>query len=271
MAAGMSAAELTQLARAASGGTPPQSYATISIVGGGCYGSYYLRQLHRARRAGAIAWERLLVVDHGPDSAVAAALRAGSDDQCEVVTAEWDDYFDSTLGDAAATDVRREAAPRDAIVPSPLMPHLALSWLERRARARFGSAAVRRLPLTVPPPTPWQRPGTDGTHYASYATWTCPVNCVEPVRCPATRGHRAWSMPDAMQLYVKSLPEAERLLGPLVFHCSHRAYGVGMIDVDTIVAAERFVTEHAECGRAEFLVATVSHCHGALGRLAVGR
>ena len=73
-----------------------------------------------------------------------------------------------------------------------------------------------------------------------------------------------------MRLYVGSLPDAERLLGPLVFHCSHRAYGVGMIDVDTIVAADRFVADHAAEGRAEFLVATVSHCHGALGRLAVG-
>ena len=265
----MSAAELTQLARAPSGGAPPQSYATISIVGGGCYGSYYLRQLHRARRAGAIAWERLVVVDHGADCDVSVAMRAGSDDRCEVVTAEWDDYFDATLRAASDRNVRQDPS-RDAIVPSPLMPHLALSWLERRARARFGAAAVNRLPLTVPPPTPWQRAGTDGTHYASYATWTCPVNCIEPVRCPATRGHRAWSMPDAMQLYVRSLPEAERLLGPLVFHCSHRAYGVGMIDVDTIIAADRFVAEHAARGRAEFLVATVSHCHGALGRLAVG-
>ena len=266
----MSAAELTQLGRASSGGTPPQSYATISIVGGGCYGSYYLRQLHRARRAGAISWKRLVVIDHRADCDVAVAQRAGSDDRCEVVTAEWDDYFDAALGEAARRNVRQDDA-RDAIVPSPLTPHLALSWLERRARAGFGADAVRRLPLTVPPPTPWQRAGADGTHYASYATWTCPVNCIEPVRCPATRGHRAWSMPDAMQLYVRSLPDADRLLGPLVFHCSHRAYGVGMIDVDAIAAADRFVAEHAARGRAEFLVATVSHCHGALGRLAVGR
>ena len=266
----MSAAELTTLARAPRDGVPAQRYGTISIVGGGCYGSYYLRQLHRARRAGAIDWERLVVVDHRGECQVAAALAAGSDDHCDVVTAEWDDYFDSTLGSAAERRVRHDGPDLDAIVPSPLMPHLALSWLERRARARFGADVVARLPLTAPPPTPWQRAGADGTHYASYATWTCPVNCIEPVRCPATRGHRAWSMPDAMRFYVESLPEGARLLGPLVFHCSHRAYGVGMIDVDTIVAADDFVATHAARGRAEFLVATVSHCHGAMGRLAVG-
>lgn len=267
----MSGVELTALARAAGPSTPPQAYGTVSIVGGGCYGSYYLRQLHRGRRAGAISWERLIVVDHSAQCQVAAALRAGSEDQCELVVTEWDDYFDTTLGRMAGIDVRQVSAARDAIVPSPLMPHLALSWLERRARARFGADAVSRLPLTVPPPTPWQRAGTDGTHYASYATWTCPVNCVEPVRCPATRGHRAWSMPDAMRLYIESLPDGGRLLGPLVFHCSHRAYGVGMIDVDPIVDADEFVSDHAARGRAEFLVATVSHCHGALGRLVVGR
>jgi hypothetical protein len=267
----MSAAELTSLARASRAGAAAQRYGTISIVGGGCYGSYYLRQLHRARRAGAIAWERLVVVDHRRDCQVATSLGEGSDDRCELVTAEWDDYFDATLGAAADGNVRRADGAADAIVPSPLMPHLALSWLERRARARVGADAVRRLPLTVPPPTPWQRAGTDGTHYASYATWTCPVNCVEPVRCPATRGHRAWSMPDAMRHYVQELPEGARLLGPLVFHCSHRAYGVGMIDVDAIVDADRFIAGHADRGPAEFLVATVSHCHGALGRLAVGR
>ena len=245
-----------------------QRFGTIVVVGGGCYGGYYLRQLGRAARAGALAWERLIVVDR---DAACGVTRAGADQELPPFTLEiatWEDFFTRYL-DAAASEPDRHAS--DAIVPSPLMPHLALSWIERRARARFGVAAVQRLPLTVPPPTPWQRAGSDGTHYASYATWTCPVNCIEPVRCPMTRGHRAWSMPDAMRFYVDSLPEGARLLGPLVFHCSHRAYGVGMIDVDAIVAADEFVAAHAARGRAEFLVATVSHCHGAMGRLAVGR
>ncbi|HEX2780225.1 MAG TPA: hypothetical protein VHM30_12050 [Gemmatimonadaceae bacterium] len=237
-------------------------YGTITIVGGGCYGSYYVRQLRRGRAAGAIDWRRLVVVDRNAGCAVAGTL--GAPDE-ELAVAEWDDYFDAELARAA----RGESAG-DAIVPSPLMPHLALGWLERRARDRVGAARVARLPLTRQPATPWQRAGADGTHYASYATWTCPVNCIEPVRCPVTRGHRAWSMPDAMRHYVAQLPGGERLLGPLVFHCSHRAYGVGMIDVADLLAADDFVAKHSAAARAEFLVATVSHCHGALGRLAVG-
>lgn len=263
----MFAPELTALSRASSGGAAPRAYGTVTIVGGGCYGSYYLRQLHRARDAHAIGWDRLVVVDRDPDCKVARALAEGRAGQADVIVAAWDDYFDDAL--RAASDAGIPS--RDAIVPSPLMPHLAFSWLERRAATRFGTGSVRRLPLTMPPPTPWQRAGADGTHYASYATWTCPVNCIEPVRCPATRGHRAWSMPDAMRLYVDSLPDGQRLLGPLVFHCSHRAYGVGMIDVADLVAADSFVSSHGEGGDAEFLVATVSHCHGAMGRLVVSR
>lgn len=263
----MFAPELTTLSRASSGGAAPRAYGTITIVGGGCYGSYYLRQLHRARDANAIAWDHLVVVDRDADCQVARALSEGRAGPADLIVAGWDDYFDRALG--AASDAA--TVSRDAIVPSPLMPHLALSWLERRAGARYGAAAVRRLPLAMSPPTPWQRAGTDGTHYASYATWTCPVNCIEPVRCPATRGHRAWSMPDAMRLYVDSLPDGQRLLGPLVFHCSHRAYGVGMIDVADLVAADAFISSHGDGGHAEFLVATVSHCHGAMGRLVVSR
>ena len=40
-----------------------QRYGDIVVVGGGCYGSYYVRQLRRARDAGALSWQRLVVVD----------------------------------------------------------------------------------------------------------------------------------------------------------------------------------------------------------------
>ena len=43
-----------------------------------------------------------------------------------------------------------------------------------------------------------------------------------------------------------------------------------MIDVADLLAADSFIARHTAMGHAEFLVATVSHCHGALGRLAVG-
>lgn len=57
-------------------------YGTIVVCGGGCYGGYYVRQLARARTAGAIRFERLVVVDRDPGCRVAQlieAIRVGDD------------------------------------------------------------------------------------------------------------------------------------------------------------------------------------------------
>ena len=51
---------------------PQQRYGRIVVVGGGCYGTYYVRQLLRAERAGAITWDELVVVDRDPACAVSA-------------------------------------------------------------------------------------------------------------------------------------------------------------------------------------------------------
>jgi hypothetical protein len=117
---------------------------------------------------------------------------------------------------------------------------------------------------------PWERAAPDGRHYVSFAEWMCPVNCIEPARCPATRGPRDWSMPPALAAYA----EAERaaghpLDGPIIFHCLHRVWGVGMIDADAVISADRVIADAARHGEARLLVGTVSHCHGALGVLRV--
>ena len=52
-------------------------YGTLIVVGGGCYGSYYVRQLGRARAAGALAWERLIVVDRDSGCRIATERSAG--------------------------------------------------------------------------------------------------------------------------------------------------------------------------------------------------
>jgi hypothetical protein len=78
-------------------------------------------------------------------------------------------------------------------------------------------------------------------------------------------------MPPALRAYA----DAERALGnavagPLVFHCTHRAYGVGMIDTAAAVAADAAVAAAGAAGASRVLVATVSHCHGAVNLLAIG-
>jgi hypothetical protein len=169
-------------------------------------------------------------------------------------------------------DVKSSAQDRrDAIVPSPLMPHLMYEWLVRRARERWPDRVVEIRPLPRPPDTPWERQSPDGTHYASFATWMCPINCIEPRRCPHTRGERTWSMPEAAIRYIEtSQAQGDPLADPVIFHCTHRAYGVGMFDTRDVLAGDAYIAAVGQHGAADVLVGTVSHCHGAFNLLHLG-
>jgi hypothetical protein len=245
------------------------AYGTVVVVGGGCYGGYYLRQLARGARAGAIRWTELLVVDR--DASCAVTSGALADDWAapppRLVVSEWSDFMDRWLGAAAADP---DAHARDAIVPSPLMPHLLADWIASRARARWPDRRVGVEPLPRAPEVPWERAAPDGTHYVSFADWICPINCIEPARCPVVRGPRWWSMPEALRSYAGSLrDEGTPVADAAVFHCTHRAYGVGMVDVAPVLAADRTAQRLGAAGGFELLVATASHCHGAVRRLVV--
>lgn len=241
-----------------------QAYGDIVVVGGGCYGSYYVRQLRRAREAGALTWKRLVVVDRDAECAVSK-----ESDGLTMVFREWGSFFAEYLGDATARDA--EDVKRDAIVPSPLMPHLMGQWVMSRARARWPGRMMRFGPVDGAVDVPWQRTGEDGTHYVSFATWECPINCIEPKTCPHTRGARAWSLPPTLRAFIETERlRGRRIDGPAVFHCVHRAYGVGMFGVDEVLAADALVARAAAGRAAEVLVGTVSHCHGALSVLELG-
>jgi hypothetical protein len=227
----------------------PDRYGTIAIVGGGCYGSFYLRQLFRARSAGALNWDRVVVIDRNDHCAAAAILG-----DAELIVAEWTTYFRDHMADA------------DAIVPSPLMPHLMYEWVRDRAKQRWPDREITTRPLPSVPPTPWERAAPDGVHYVSFATWMCPINCIEPATCPHTKGPRDWTMPATIREYATR----EGLAGPALFHVTHRAYGVGMLNVADVIAADALVREEANERSANVLIGTVSHCHGALAVLSIG-
>jgi hypothetical protein len=244
----------------------PEAYGSIIVVGGGCYGTYYVRQLLRARDAGALSFDRLVVVDRDAQCQVASAPR--QDPDVVLVQREWEPFFDEYLGAAS----REKALSADAIVPSPLMPHLMFDWLVRRARARWPRRLVERRALRRAPHIPWQRAVPSGTHVVSFAEWVCPVNCVEPAMCPVVKGPRTWSMPAAVRAYVQAEERGEApLAGPVIFHCEHRAYGVGMFQTQAVLDGDTFVARTAANDAADVLIGTVSHCHGALDVLHVGR
>jgi hypothetical protein len=244
-------------------------YGTIIVVGGGCYGSYYVRQLSRAAHARVVAWGRLVVVDRDAQCMVARDDILRGTPGLELIVSAWEEFFADYLADASRDP---EAAELDAIVPSPLMPHLLFDWIAARMAARWPNR-VHTGPIGNPLSVPWQRTSESGdTHYVSFADWMCPINCIEPAKCPHTRDVRSWTMPVAVAEHVaRERARGHDIDGPYVFQCVHRAYGVGMIDVREVLDAERRLATAALGGARRFLVGTVSHCHGALGVLELDR
>ena len=232
----------------------------VVIVGGGCYGAFYARQLRRARERDKASWRRMVVVDRDPACRVAADGELA--ESCELVVAEWGDFFDSYLAGPPASD-----DPPDAIVPSPLMPHLMYEWLVRRARARWPERRVESRPVILEAGTPYDVLHPDGTRYVSYADWLCPTHCVEPAICPVIRAPRTWEMSEA----VVRLAGRLGAVGPALFVCRHRVHGVGMFDVAEVRAGDALVAQAAGAGEVEVLVGTLSACHGAVSLMHVGQ
>ncbi|HEY8257157.1 MAG TPA: hypothetical protein VIG08_05835 [Gemmatimonadales bacterium] len=232
----------------------------VVIIGGGCYGSFYTRQLLRARERGKACWTRLLVVDR--DAACQVSREAELAESCQLVTEEWGRFFDEYLGNSPDS-----AGPPHAIVPSPLMPHLMYEWLVRRARARWPGRPIESRSVPVGPGTPYDVLHADGTRYVSYADWLCPTHCIEPAICPVIRAPRTWEMTDAMERLSAAIGAA----GPALFVCRHRVHGVGMFDVAAVRAGDALVEQAGLAPETDVLVGTISACHGAASLLHLGR
>src|SRR5918996_4109369 len=128
----------------------------VAIVGGGCYGTFYAGQMIRARERGKARYRRLLVVDRNPRCRFTAEV--GNSRDRELVVAEWGEFFDQWLDQPR---IPGASEPGDAIVPSPLMPHLMYQWLMRRAQVRWPDRVVEQRPLTAPIGTPYDSAAPD--------------------------------------------------------------------------------------------------------------
>jgi hypothetical protein len=242
----------------------------VVIVGGGCYGTFYARQLIAARNKAKASFGQLLIVDRDPSCQFSRELGEAPDRR--LVVEDWDHFFDHYFAGKSARESFRARPPgRDVIVPSPLMPHLMYHWVLRQARRRWPGREVETVPLPEGPATPYDRSAPDGTRYVSFADWICPTHCVEPAICPITCAPRTWEMSDAVVELTGRLAAAGHVAGPVLFRCEHLVHGVGTFSVADVLAGDRLVQEAGAPGRSVDLpVGTLSSCHGAVNLLHLG-
>ncbi|HEV8198107.1 MAG TPA: hypothetical protein VGP87_15780 [Gemmatimonadales bacterium] len=244
---------------------PAAPLRDVAIIGGGCYGSFYAGQLEAACRKGKLALRRVLVVDRDPECRAARELAPFPGR--EIVVADWETFLDTFL-DAAPPG---EGEPDDAVVPSPLMPHLMAGWLQGLVRRGWPGRAASLVSPDIPLGTPYDALGPDGTRYVSFADWICPTHCVEPLTCPMIRAPRTWEMGDSLARYTERLDQRRPTRGPALFTTRHHAFGVGMFHAAEIRASRHTVEEAGRTGDpVEIVVGTISACHGAVSVLRLG-
>jgi hypothetical protein len=99
------------------------------IAGGGCYGTFYLRQLDRARDVGKVSIKEIVVVDNDPRCQAADLIKGLTDTRLEVCN--WLDFGKQVMKN------RTEWA-EDHWVPTPLGPHILYHWAESHLLQNLG-------------------------------------------------------------------------------------------------------------------------------------
>ncbi len=241
------------------------AFRDVVIIGGGCYGAFYAAQLSEAALRGKIRFSSVIVVDR--DAACQAVREGRIAERVTLAVAEWGVFLDQFL-DRPPPD---PGQPDDAIVPSPLMPHLMAEWLVRVGRRAAPERSFDSVLVDQPVGTPYDRLGPGGNRYVSFADWLCPTHCIEPHRCPVIRAPRTWEMADTIAEYTDRLGRDRPILGPALFITRHRAYGVGMFDLAEVRSARAWMDRAlATSGEVDLVVGTISACHGAIGVLRCG-
>jgi hypothetical protein len=219
------------------------------VIGGGAIGAGSALQLLRARDAGRLHTNEIVVVDRDPACA-AFELPA----PVTVVTDEWARWLAGNVDSLQALD---------HIVPDHWAPHLLRDWLVGELTRR--GADVVRAQGVRSRGVPFAAATRDDDLALSYATWLCPPRCIEPDLCPHTRGIKDWSLADDL---TRDAP-GEAWDAQIVFRCLHLVYGIGTVPVADILAARERVLTGLKRGVQRYLVATSSHCHGLAGAIEV--
>lgn len=239
---------------------PTPEVGELIVIGGGCYGTQHASRLAQGKDAGKLKAGRIRLVDRDPHCQARQSPVAQRPDVAFDL-AEYDAFLDAYLGAGDGP-----ARPEDHLIPAPLAPHILAAWLFRAFLQRSGRQADW-VPVAAHFGQPFERQGGDGAHYLSFADWLCPVNCIEPARCPAIKGPRAWDQATAIQAEA----QAQGVAVCAVFTVRHLAWGVASTPVAQLLAALAALLAQAEgdAGPWRAWVGTASHCHAALAELAV--
>ena len=230
------------------------------IFGGGCYGSFYARQLVRAREAGVDDVAEIVVVDRNE---FPPARRQLDSPLIRFVQQTWDAFCDDYFSSLSPQS-------NDQIVPPPFTPHLALAWLLRRLTDDQPQIQWSLEPAVRFPGTPFQQQSSGGPVTLSHAAWMCPVHCIEPSTCPKTRDVRYWDMAETVEHWAHALEEGGQPIEQThLFQCLHYTHGVGTYPAAKVVQAHAAMAGvRPRPGQpVRFLVGTVSRCHGAVNVL----
>ncbi len=218
------------------------------IAGGGCYGSYYVRQLDRAREKGKITATEIVVVDKDPQCAVSKTLSSVKGSRLEVCdwltfgkqvwehqTEWWDDMW----------------------VPTPIGPHILYHWVANQNVSLHHVAYEGTVPRLD-----YAKVIGSGTLVLSHAPGVCPVNCVEPKICPLTKDDRDWEMKDTVRELIEKERASHQIEDAAIFVCQHHSHGVGTIPMSAIYTEWNRIDKRLASGTKRVAVATVSSCHG---------
>ncbi len=234
---------------------------TFHVVGGGCFGSQYVRWLLRARHLGWLEFENIKIIDRNANCLW--QQEGTTENGVEWVQEDWIQYFSGLL----RANQQSSLAQKDRIdhwVPAPLSPHILFEGFLQAAHAQHPGLLYDEQPFRDPVATPVQIPLEHGPLAVSFAQWQCPVNCIEPTTCPAIHESRHWDMKRQLQEYFSEQSEG---VSWHVLQCQHLLHGVGTIPMESIRQEyEKFLRALKKGDPLELVVATVSGCHGLVGK-----
>lgn len=226
----------------------------LVVFGGGYWGHHHVAGLLKAKAAGRARFDELLVVDRLGEHPVKETF--GDRPGVRFAVQDWNDFLNAYLDSG-------ERGPDDRLVPAPVAPHLFMNWLHATLTRLRPDVSWEARPLDQPLATPFESLGSAGERFVSFAEWMCPPNCIEPSRCPAIKAERTWEMPETMARYGQELGVVETA----VFHSKHFAWGIAALPAQALVDARDRILATLPALGGDYLVATVSSCHGVVGML----